>query len=217
MSDAGGDASHLTTGAALARVAAQLHGRGFMLGTSGNLSAIVRRDPLRLCVSPSGADKGSLQAEQFLLVDEHGVALDGRGKPSDETGLHLAIYARRPATAVLHTHSVWATVLSEHHASERGLCLSGYEMLKGLAGVRTHAHEEWLPILENSQDYAALSAEVAAALDAQAQAHGVLLRGHGLYTWGRDLDEARRHVEIFEFLFEVVGRAGGGAATPCSH
>lgn len=207
-----GPSARLEAGARLARVAAQLHARGFLQGTSGNLSAVLGREPLRLCISPSGADKGALRAEQFLLVDEGGRALDGVGKPSDETGLHLAIYARRPAAAVLHTHSVWATLLSERHADEGGLRLEGYEMLKGLAGVRTHAHAEWLPILENSQDYAALSAEFGATLEARAEAHGVLLRGHGLYTWGRDLDEARRHVEVLEFLFEVVGRSGAATS-----
>lgn len=197
---------------ALVQTAAALHARGWMMGTSGNLSAVAQREPWRLLVSPSGADKGALQAEQFLLVDERGAVIEGPGKPSDETCLHLAIYARRPAGAVLHTHSVWSTILSELNAAAGGVRLAGYEMLKGLAGVRTHAHAEWVPIVDNSQDYTRLSADVDAALARHADAHGVLLRGHGLYTWGRTLDEARRHVEVFEFLFEVTGRlaAPGG-------
>lgn len=191
---------------ALAQAAATLHARGWMTGTSGNLSAVVAREPLTLLVSPSGADKGTLHGEQFLLVDQAGAVLEGAGKPSDETGLHLAIYTHRPASVVLHTHSVWGTILSELHAAQGGLGLTGFEMLKGLAGVRTHDHSEWVPILGNSQDYGALSAQVGAALEGQAGVHGVLLRGHGLYTWGRTLDEARRHVEVLEFLFEVAGR-----------
>jgi methylthioribulose-1-phosphate dehydratase len=107
---------------------------------------------------------------------------------------------------VLHTHSVWNTLVSEAAGDAGGLAIEGFEMLKGLAGVRTHEHVEWVPILENTQDYAQMSADVVGALRKHPSAHGLLLRGHGLYTWGRDLGEARRHVEIFEFLFEVVGR-----------
>ncbi|HEY0366229.1 MAG TPA: class II aldolase/adducin family protein, partial [Pyrinomonadaceae bacterium] len=81
-----------------------------------------------------------------------------------------------------------------------------FEMLKGLAGVSTHDYAEWLPILENSQDMVTLSDSVAQVLTEQPKAHGFLLRRHGLYTWGRDIAEARRHVEIFEFLLEIVGR-----------
>ena len=107
---------------------------------------------------------------------------------------------------MLHTHSVWSTVLSEVYGAERGLRLSGFEMLKGLEGVRTHEHTEWLPILENDQDIRALVPRVEAVLEQSPAIHGFLLRGHGLYTWGGDLAEARRHVEILEFLLETTGR-----------
>jgi methylthioribulose-1-phosphate dehydratase len=118
----------------------------------------------------------------------------------------LAIVRVRGARAVLHTHSVWSTILSEAGASAGGVGIAGYEMLKGLAGVKTHEHREWLPIIENSQDMPALALAVEQALRQHPLAHGFLLRGHGLYTWGRDLAEARRHVEILEFLLEVIGR-----------
>jgi methylthioribulose-1-phosphate dehydratase len=87
-------------------------------------------------------------------------------------------------------------------------------MLKGLSGVRSHDHREDIPILANSQDYAGLTAEVERTLDRHPGAHGFLLHRHGLYTWGRDLQEAKRHVEILEFLFEVRGRQGGARPHP---
>jgi methylthioribulose-1-phosphate dehydratase len=114
------------------------------------------------------------------------------------------------AGAVFHTHSVWATYLSEHFARNGELLVEGFEMLKGLAGVRTHEHVESVPVLENSEDYAALSRSVIARMALQPAVHGFLLRRHGLFTWGRDVAEARRHVEVFEFLFEVLGRTAGG-------
>jgi methylthioribulose-1-phosphate dehydratase len=108
----------------------------------------------------------------------------------------------------LHTHSIWSTILSDT-ASEDGLAIEGYEMLKGLDGVGTHQHREWLPILPNTQDWATAVPQVEAALAQQPKAHGFLIRRHGLYTWGRDLAEAKRHVEILEFLFEVMQRKRG--------
>jgi methylthioribulose-1-phosphate dehydratase len=194
----------------LAELGRQFHARGWVLGTSGNFSAVLEAEPLRLAITPSGADKGTLSPEQLLEIDADAAVLRGRGRPSDETRLHLAVVKARGAGAVLHTHSVWGTMLSTTHARAGGVAIEQLEMLKGLAGVKTHAHREWLPIFENSQDMPELSGRVAEALAADPRAHGFLLRGHGLYTWGRDLDEARRHVEILEFLLEVTGRLAKG-------
>lgn len=194
----------------LADLGRQFSARGWVLGTSGNLSAVLETDPLRLAITPSGADKGSLSPDHVLEIDADGAVLQGRGRPSDETSLHLAVVKNRGAGAVLHTHSVWSTVLSTTHAAQGGLSIEGFEMLKGLAGVKTHEHREWLPILDNSQDLPALSRRVTETLREDSLAHGFLLLGHGLYTWGRDLAEARRHVEIFEFLLEVTGRLAKG-------
>jgi methylthioribulose-1-phosphate dehydratase len=199
--------------AQIVEVATGFHRRGWILGTSGNLSAVLERQPLRLAITASGLDKGTLRPEHILPVDGEGRVLEGRpGKASDETRLHLTLVQQAGAGSVLHTHSVWGTILSDAHASAGGVAIEGYEMLKGLAGVRTHEHREWVPILGNTQDYEALSAEMALTLKQQPPAHGILIRNHGLYAWGKDLAEARRHVEILEFLFEVRGRlfAAGG-------
>src|SRR5262245_42785377 len=192
--------------ASLVEMGREFHARGWALGTSGNLSCVVGRDPLLVAITGSGLDKSRLDPSQILLVDGEGRAIAGSGRPSDETPLHLTLVKRQGAGAVVHTHSVWATILSEAHGSEGQLRLSGYEMLKGLKGVRTHEHSEPLPILDNSQDYASLTSSVESALSRHPTAHGFLLRRHGLYTWGEDLAEARRHVEILEFLLEVAGR-----------
>jgi methylthioribulose-1-phosphate dehydratase len=111
------------------------------------------------------------------------------------------------ADAVLHTHSVWSTVLSDMHASRGGIVLEGYEMLKGLDGVGTHQHKEYLPILENSQDMIELAQRVSATLHEYNGIRGFLLRGHGFYTWGVSLEEAKHNVEILEFLMEVLVRS----------
>jgi methylthioribulose-1-phosphate dehydratase len=190
----------------LAEAARGFYQRGWALGTSGNFSAVAGSEPLRLIITSSGVDKGRLTTGQFVQVDGDGAVVAGEGRPSDETKLHLAIIRHRQAMAVLHTHSVWSTSLSALLVNESGIEISGFEMLKGLAGVRTHEHREWLPILDNSQNMDELARELEELLRQRPNAHGFLLRGHGLYTWGKSVDEARRHVEIFEFLLEVIGR-----------
>ena len=209
----------------LVSVARGFYARGWLTGTSGNLSAVVEREPLRLAITASGVDKGELKPEQVLLVDENVQVLSGARrrpgftskpnskskspsskKPSDESLLHVRIVKERGAGAVLHTHSIWNTIFSDLHAEEGGLRIEGYEMLKGLAGVRTHDHSEWLPIVENSQDMPALANTISKTLNQQKSAHGFLIRRHGLYAWGNDLSEAKRHVETLAFLLETMGR-----------
>ena len=199
------DVTDIATG--LAAVAKGFYARGWLLGTSGNVSAVVQREPLRIAMSASGVDKGDLRAEQVLSIDENAriVGEDG-GKPSDESLLHIRIVKERGAGAVLHTHSVWNTILSDVYAGDGGIKIEGYEMLKGLQGVRTHEHAEWLPIVENSQDMTALADTIGETLNKHKNAHGFLLRRHGLYSWGDNLGHAKRHIEILEFLLETIGR-----------
>ncbi len=181
--------------------------RGWVFGTSGNFSVVMNREPLRLWITPSAAFKGELEPQQILEMDERAVPTSpGAARPSAEALLHVEIVRARAAGAVLHTHSIWSTLLSARHADAGGLSIQGYEMLKGLEGVRTHEHREWLPIVENDQDMPRLAAVVRRMLDEQPGAHGFLIRGHGLYTWGADLRQAVRHVEILEFLLEAVAR-----------
>jgi methylthioribulose-1-phosphate dehydratase len=196
----------------LARAGRDFRNRGWALGTSGNFSAVVSVEPFRLAITQTGIDKQALTEREVILVDDQGRSLNGLRRPSEETALHLTIVRVKRAGAVLHTHSVWSTLVSEHCAERGGIHIEGYEMLKGLQGVRTHQHREWLPILENSQDMKALAASIEDTLAQHRDCHGFLLRRHGLYTWGQDLVQAKRHVEILEFLLEVVGRKLGGMA-----
>ena len=191
----------------LAGLGRDFHHRGWVLGTSGNLSAVLNRDPLRVAITASSVDKGRLTEDQILEIDSEAHVINtAERKPSAETLVHLAILKARNAGAVLHTHSVWSTILSDYHNGQGGFFIEGYEMLKGLEGVVTHEHREWLPILENSQDMRALAAETGTLLRDNTHIHGFLIRRHGMYTWGADISEATRHVEILEFLLESVGR-----------
>jgi methylthioribulose-1-phosphate dehydratase len=191
----------------LVAVGRRFDARAWVSGTSGNFSVVLSREPLRLAITPSAAWKGQLDPAAILEIDEAGRCLSSQaGRPSAESSLHLEIVRSRGARAVLHTHSVWSTVLTDLDGTGEALAIEGYEMLKGLEGVTTHEHREWVPILENDQDMARLAGRVRGVLADHPAAHGFLLRRHGLYTWGADIDQAIRHVEILEFLLEAVGR-----------
>jgi methylthioribulose-1-phosphate dehydratase len=194
----------------LVNIGRRFYERGWVMGTSGNFSAVLDSQPRRLAITGSTLHKGKLTPRDILEIDEDGTPTSEHpGRPSAETLLHLEIIRRRGAGAVLHTHSVWSTILSDLHADQRGLAVDGYEMLKGLDGVITHERSEWVPIVGNDQDMPRLAREVGALLGEFPAAHAFLIRRHGLYTWGRTLADAERHVEILEFLFEVLGRRLG--------
>ncbi|MBC7852924.1 MAG: methylthioribulose 1-phosphate dehydratase [Pirellulaceae bacterium] len=183
--------------------------RGWSVGTSSNYSVVVSRDPLTLLVTASGKDKGRLERNDFVLVDQQGKpATGGQPKSSAETLLHVVAASQPGVGAVLHTHSVWTTVLSDLFSAQGGFEIAGYEMLKGLDGISTHDTSWWVEIFENTQHIPSLAEQVRQRLEDAARPlkYGYLIRKHGLYTWGRDLDEARRHLEIFEFLLECVAR-----------
>jgi methylthioribulose-1-phosphate dehydratase len=194
---------------ALVRIGRRFDQRGWVMGTSGNFSTVVAHTPLRLAITPSGTFKGELEPGQILEMDERGETVGSVARVSAEALLHVEIVRARGAGAVLHTHSIWSTLVSGRFGGAGGVAIEGYEMLKGLEGVRTHEHREWLPIVENDQDISRLAMVVRLTLDTHPAAHCVLLRRHGLYTWGADLAQAVRHVEILEFLLEVIGRQAG--------
>lgn len=195
---------------ALRETGTMLFNRGWSMGTSSNYSITVNRDPLQLLITASGKDKGQLGRNDFVLVGEDGnPTTKEQPKPSAETFLHIVTAQHiEDVGSVLHTHSVWGTLLSDIYFEDGGITFEGYEMLKGLDGINTHDHSKWLPIFDNTQDIPTLAKEVAKKMqtDPDHIAHGYLIRKHGLYTWGKNIEEARRHIEVFEFLFEVMGR-----------
>lgn len=193
---------------ALSHTMAALHRRGWCEATGGNFSCLVERVPLRLLMAPSGVEKGSVRPEELIVVNGDGAVVAGEGRASAETLLHLAIIETTGAGAVLHTHSHAATLLSKRAVNGSAVVghleVEGLEMLKALEGIRTHACRVRIPVLANDQDLSRLSR---AARPHLAEApHGLLIAGHGLYAWGRDLGSARRHLEGWEFLLEQKWR-----------
>ncbi|MGS0736516.1 methylthioribulose 1-phosphate dehydratase [Pseudomonas sp. GG8] len=177
-----------------------LYGRGWSPATSSNYSTRLSATTALLTVS--GKHKGQLGQDDVLVTDLSGNSLEPGKKPSAETLLHTQLYRCKPQVgAVLHTHSVNATVLSRLTAGDR-VVFENYELQKAFAGVATHESKVIVPIFENDQDIARLAAKVQPWLDAHPDCPGYLIRGHGLYTWGARMSDALRQIEAFEFLFE---------------
>jgi len=179
--------------------------KGWVPATSGNFSARLADGTIAITVS--GRHKGQLQRDDIMLIDADGNALDGK-KPSAETLLHTALYQRYPDVhAVLHPHSINATLAAKLFASE--IVLEDYELLKALAGIDTHETRITIPIFANDQDIPRLSAAVNRYLDKHGDIHAYVIAGHGFYTWGRSVAETLRHLEALEFLFDCEIRLYG--------
>lgn len=182
----------------LAQTGRELYAQGYSPATSSNYS--LRLGPDACAVTTSGKNKACLSPDDIMAVDLAGLPLTP-GKPSAETLLHTGLYRRfESCGAVLHTHSPVVTVLSRLFKDSDQLQLQDYELLKAFAGISTHATRVILPIFANTQDIAQLAAEVDHYLGTHPPIYGYVIRGHGLYTWGRDLAETRRHLEAWEFL-----------------
>lgn len=178
--------------------ARELAARGWTPATSSNFS--MRLDEAHAAITVSGLDKGRLTEDGVMVVDLDGRPVATEQRPSAETVLHTRLYRRDAGIGcVLHTHSLVQTVASRVFAPSGGVRLEGYELAKAIAGTTTHEAVIELPVLANSQDMPAMAGQVEALLDA-GPLSGYLIAGHGLYAWGRDLAEARRHLEAFEFM-----------------
>ena len=175
----------------------ELHRRGWVPATGGNLS--MRLEDGRVLITRSGAHKGHLTFEDFLYVDLKGNVLEGSGRPSAETLLHLMVYRRYPyVNAVLHVHSMSSTLISKLY--DREVVLEGYELLKAFEGVKTHETRLVVPVFENSQDMENLYKLIYPSL--MEDTHAFILRAHGIYTWAKSLERALINLEALDFLFE---------------
>ena len=193
---------------ALVEIAHLFYEKNWSLATSSNYSIVLSKDPLYLLITASGKDKQKLCSEDFVIVDSQGELIEKSSlKQSAETLLHTAIASQPGVGAVLHTHSAPSTILSKKYCEHGYLEIQGYEMIKAirLEGQKvTHETRVRVPIFQNSQDMLHLSSQVKEKYASLPK--GFLIAGHGLYAWGENLSEAKRHIEAYEFLFEVLSK-----------
>lgn len=176
-----------------------LYAQGWSPATSSNYSE--RLDDQSIAITVSGRHKGQLTPADVMRVDLDGMPLHSQCRPSAETLLHTALYRQfAQVGAVLHTHSMAATVLSRMLAGTHELVLHDYELLKAFPGVDTHQVSMTIPIFENTQQISELATVASQWLADHPTCPGYLIRGHGLYTWGQTMADCLRHIEAFEFL-----------------
>ena len=176
----------------------ELAALGWTPATSSNFS--MRLDDRHAAITVSGRDKGRLGEDDIMVVDFDGKPVATSHRPSAETLLHTQLYRRHPEIGcVLHTHSLNQTIASRLYGPIGNVRFEDYELIKAFRGQDTHETEFDLPVLPNSQHMPTLAAQVDVLLDA-GSLWGYLIDGHGLYAWGRDMAEARRHLDAFEFL-----------------
>jgi methylthioribulose-1-phosphate dehydratase len=180
--------------------------KGWVPATSGNFSA--RLPDGTIAITTSGKHKGCLQVDDIMLIDTDANPLDGK-KPSAETGLHTSLYKRFPDVhAILHPHSINAILVSRLFGDE--CVLEGYELLKALHGITVHETQRIvIPIFGNDQDIPRLACKVEHYLDTVSDCYGYIIAGHGLYTWGKSIPEALRHLEALDYLFDCELRLHG--------
>ncbi len=176
--------------------------RQWCLATGGNFSA--RVEPDQFLITKSGRQKADLDPGDLMLCDTQGAAVDEHNVPSAETPIHARLYELdADIGAVLHTHSVAATVMSR--SAGQSLEITGFEMQKAFKPIFSHEEIVTVPVFDNDQDMVAMAARIGEAWNnGVLTTPGFLVRGHGLYAWGTDVADARRHLEGFEFLFECL-------------
>jgi len=183
----------------------EIHQKGWSPATSTNYSFLNSETPKTIAISQSGIDKSQFGIEHWMLINHEGKALEGYQhlKSSAETLLHTVLYQLDDSIKfILHTHSIYNTVLSQYYEKQGYLTLSNYEVLKGMDGIDTHEVDYTLTIFPNTQDIATLSSDFKNYYSKNKHIKAYLIAGHGLYTWGRSLAEAKRHLEVLEFLLE---------------
>lgn len=174
--------------------------KGWSPATSTNYS--FKNELGQIWVSRSGVDKSQFTENDFIWVNENGLPQGEFAtlKPSAETLIHSIIYHLFPETKViLHSHSLYPVLLSTIFKSE--LKFEGYEVQKGFDGQTTHDETIRIAVLENSQDMNFFKNELNYAKEA-IDNHCFVIRKHGAYAWGKNLFEAKRHLETLDYLCE---------------
>lgn len=179
------------------RVGALFYERSWVPATAGNFSA--RLDDGSIAITVSGRHKGELTADDLMRIEADGRPITPGKQPSAEAALHTQLYQHDARIAsVLHHHSRTATLISK--LGDKRVELRDYEVLKAFARYDSHEARAVLPVFANDQDIPRLAIVIGRWLEAEPDAIGYLIEGHGLYTWGDSIADARRHVEALEFL-----------------
>lgn len=189
----------------LAELVKKLNSSGHNPATSGNYSHRSNDNSEIAFISESGIDKSIFSKEDFIPLNIHtreSQEINIIRKPSDETDVHLTIYQSTEANCVLHSHFIETLWFANLFKGKAFADIQGLELLKGFKGVTTHDTIIQIPIFENTQDIKALSENIKGRINLDNNCYGIILSGHGIYVWGDSVKSAKRHLEVFEYVFK---------------
>lgn len=168
-----------------------IYNKGLTPGKSGNISCRFYEEEVpKIAVTKSSISKGMVGIDDIIIVDIEGNILEGQGKPSCETFLHLGIYNKRgDINAVVHTHSPYAA----------GFSMSGKE-LKWLEGFGS-IENPYIPWVRYSKPGSMELAEDTAKMMKDEDV--VILKNHGVVAAGTNLDEAILLTEFIEHIARI--------------
>jgi len=204
-------ASDQTTASLLCEFLRLFYDKGWVAGTGGGICGALADGTMLM--APTGVHKERVTVDDLFRVDRQAAVVS----PPKNPGLRLtecstifcAIAERRKAGSAMHSHALTAVLAADVARGGDRIIIRDLEMLKGIRGC-TNADHHAVPVVDNTAREPELVAGIRRALDAPEFQHTacVLVRHHGAYIWGEDLWEAKRHAEVYHFLFEaVVGRA----------
>jgi L-fuculose-phosphate aldolase len=175
----------------VAAASQRLAAEGLVIGTSGNVSA--RAEEL-IAISPTGAVLADLEPEQVTVLNMDGRVVEGELAPTSELDLHLGVYRRYDAGAVVHTHAPMATALACVLGGE--LPCVHYQMLLLGGSVRVAPYATF-----GTPELAEATVE---ALEGKTAA---LMANHGAIAYADDLDGAVERSLLLEWACTVYWRA----------
>ena len=189
--------AHLTDAEArrlILDIGRRMYERQFVAANDGNIS--IRTGDDRIWVTPSGVSKGYMAEEMLLCVDMEGSVLEGHGKPSSESGMHLRIYRENPAVrAIVHAHPVTATSFAIARVP-----LDVALMTESVIGLGV------VPVAEYAVTGSPAIADSVAPFCHDYNA--LLLANHGAVTWGTDPLQAWYRMETLECVAQVMKNLG---------
>jgi methylthioribulose-1-phosphate dehydratase len=184
------------------------HARGWVSGTGGGICGPA--DGGGLLLAPTGVHKERVQPDDFFTVDPaDGRVLrapeDGALRPSECNAIFCLAARERGARSVVHSHALSAVLAGDLAPDADHLEIRDLEMLKGVRDVGNR-DVHLVPVIRNTPREGELVVQLERALDDPrfAGAFAVLVADHGAYIWGDDVWEAKRHAEVYHFLFEAV-------------
>lgn len=182
----------------------ELERSGLVTFTWGNVSGIDRSEGI-VVIKPSGIPYSELKVDQMVVMDLDGKILEGELKPSSDTPTHLVLYKNfLDIGGVCHTHSLWATSFAQ---AKRGIPVFGTTHADNFRGEipcsRSYSDEEILGEYEKSTGE--LIVNTFLGLDPN-QIPGVLVAGHGPFTWGKSSTDAVINARVMEFVAEAAYR-----------